>query len=118
MSEYPIPHFEEYWSHDLLEDYEHAHNYEERRYLLLRFGYDKAHKSDAERLFSCRFDLSGYPHKDTVEDYTEVEHTNTAPKTKHRQKFYKKSSFWSMLIAVLGLIWAIAWGVVTYFELL
>lgn len=118
MPEYPLPHFEDHWSYDLLEDYEQAKSDDERRYLLLRFGYDKSHKAEAEYLFNCRFDDSGQPHKNIEEDHKEVEPCDTTPDPKRNKKFYQKWDFWCLLVAVLSLAWSIVWGILTYFEIL
>jgi len=58
MSNQLKPHFEEYWSADLQADYSKARNDDERRRMLLRFGYDKDHKADAVRLFPEYFENS------------------------------------------------------------
>lgn len=43
---------DEPWYDDEIEDYCHAKNDDERRQMLLIFGVDDAHRSDAERLFN------------------------------------------------------------------
>ena len=50
MSQYPFFR-DEPWHPSELEDYNHARNDDERRQMLLIFGYDEAHRRDAERLF-------------------------------------------------------------------
>ena len=51
MPKYPEPHIEREWPPDFVEDYAHAKSDEERRIMLLRFGYDNAHYGDVLYLF-------------------------------------------------------------------
>ena len=51
MTKYPVPHIEREWPPDFVEDYAHAKSDEERRIMLLRFGYDDAHYGDVLYLF-------------------------------------------------------------------
>lgn len=51
MSDYPKPHINREWSPDLVEDYSHARNDDERRMMLLSFGFDIHHEGEVYRLF-------------------------------------------------------------------
>lgn len=51
MRPYPAPSPDEPWPPDVLEDWLSAHSDDERRRILLEFGYDVRHQPDAERLF-------------------------------------------------------------------
>ena len=53
MMDFPQPHIEPEWHHTLAEDYARARSDDERRRMLLRFGYDKAHESEVVRLFGA-----------------------------------------------------------------
>lgn len=50
MTEFPF-HRPDPWFQDEVDDYNRARSDDERRRILLRFGYDDAHQSEAERLF-------------------------------------------------------------------
>ena len=54
MRPYPAPSPDEPWPPDVLEDWLSARSDDERRRILLEFGYDVRHQPDAERLFSRR----------------------------------------------------------------
>lgn len=56
-TEYPKPHIEGKWSEDIEEDYRNARNDDERRRILLKAGYDQAHKSEVRRLFDEPLEL-------------------------------------------------------------
>ena len=54
MSDYPVPFCGESdgrWHEDMNEDYRNAKDDNERRQILLSFGYDKAHEAEVYRLF-------------------------------------------------------------------
>ena len=54
MSDYPVPFRGESdgrWHEDMNEDYRNARDDDERRQILLSFGYDKAHEAEVYRLF-------------------------------------------------------------------
>ena len=51
MSEFPKPYEFGRWEKDCEEDYRKAKNDEERKRMLLLFGFDANHISDAQRLF-------------------------------------------------------------------
>lgn len=53
MMDFPQPHIEPEWHHTLSEDYARARSDDERRRMLLRFGYDKAHEGEVVRLFGA-----------------------------------------------------------------
>lgn len=53
MMDFPQPHIEPEWHHTLAEDYDRARSDDERRRMLLRFGYDKAHEGEVVRLFGA-----------------------------------------------------------------
>lgn len=53
MMDFPQPHIEPEWHHTLAEDYARARSDDERRRMLLRFGYDKAHEGEVVRLFGA-----------------------------------------------------------------
>ena len=54
MSQRPAPSPDEPWPPDVLEDWLSARSDDERRRILLEFGFDTAHQPDAARLFSRR----------------------------------------------------------------
>lgn len=51
MENYPRPYVGREWTYDLVEDYSKAKNDDERRQMLLLFGYDNAHYGDVLYLF-------------------------------------------------------------------
>lgn len=51
MSQRPAPSPDEPWPPDVLEDWLSARSDDERRRILLEFGFDTAHQPDAARLF-------------------------------------------------------------------
>ena len=53
MMDFPHPHIDPEWHHTLAEDYARARSDDERRRMLLRFGYDKAHEGEVVRLFGA-----------------------------------------------------------------
>lgn len=53
MMDFPQPHVDPEWHHTLAEDYSRAKSDDERRRMLLRFGYDKAHEGEVVRLFGA-----------------------------------------------------------------
>lgn len=57
MSDYPKPHVDDEWTQDIAEDYRNARSDEERRRILLKAGYDHAHKSEVKRLFDDPLEL-------------------------------------------------------------
>lgn len=57
MSDYPKPHVDDEWTQDIAEDYRNARSDEERRRILLKAGYDQAHKSEVKRLFDDPLEL-------------------------------------------------------------
>ena len=62
MRKYPR-HRPDRWHQDEVDDYNRARSDDERRRILLRFGYDDAHQSEVWRLFPVRSFLRGNPRK-------------------------------------------------------
>jgi len=57
MSDYPKPHIDGDWHPSIAEDYDNARDDDERRHILLKEGYDQAHKSEVKRLFDEPLEL-------------------------------------------------------------
>lgn len=51
MERYPVPYRDGEWPSDCAEDYLRSKSDDERRMILLDFGYDLAHLSEVRRLF-------------------------------------------------------------------
>lgn len=57
VPDYPKPHIEKEWDPSISEDYRNARSDDERRRILLKAGYDQAHKSEVKRLFDDPLEL-------------------------------------------------------------
>ena len=51
------PHIDGDWHPSIAEDYDNARDDDERRHILLKEGYDQAHKSEVKRLFDEPLEL-------------------------------------------------------------
>ena len=96
------------WPHDLAEDYSRAGNDDERRRMLLRFGYDPEHQQEVLRLF-------GPPTSTDSEEPKDVQKKRKrkiATEKRESQKEHRFQIWTAILTAFLGLITGL---VVKYF---
>lgn len=108
MSDYPVPFRGESdgrWRKEINDDYRRAKSDDERRHLLLTFGYDKAHQADVIRLF-------GPPSTD------KSSHTRDEPQETHSPKrersIDEKTLCWTIagvIIAAVGLLLSVVLAV-------
>ena len=98
------PHYADLWPFDLAEDYSRARNDDERRRMLLRFGYDVPHRSEAIRLFpECFEDVT------QSESDVDVHHdlNKNEPRTDSANKLAKLKAAIGIAAAVLGAVGSI-----------
>lgn len=96
MSNYPVPFHGESngrWHEDMNEDYRNAKNDDERRQILLAFGYDKAHEAEVIRLFGSPLDPS-FPNQSELplQEEDEIQHKICKQFLKH----------WKLLACLAG----------------
>ncbi len=101
MSDYPVPFCGESdgrWHEDMNEDYRNAKDDNERRQILLSFGYDKAHEAEVYRLFG--------PLPSEIPPHSGDEPQHTHP-PKRKRSIDEKSLRWTIagvLIAGVGVL--------------
>lgn len=92
-SERPRPHFEKEWRKSFQEDYSRAKNDDERRRMLILFGYDEAHASEVERLFPS-----------PSEDQPEQNRIRRKPKEFLKKIPARTYAFYTVLCLLFGLL--------------
>lgn len=97
MSDYPKPHVDDEWTQDIAEDYRNARSDEERRRILLKVGYDQAHKSEVKRLFD-----------DPLELENRIKHE------KKQAMIEKLKRHWKPIVGIFSAVI----GILTFFSLL
>ena len=97
MPDYPVPFHGEpdgRWTSDMAEDYRNARSDDERRQILLAFGYDKDHEYEVLRLF-------GPPSNDPERSCNKPEEAHPAQREKSVEE---KSLRWTMIGAIVSIV--------------